>query len=51
MIDVVNKQDASILIRGIDLPEQPITVWTEVVHQVNLPGECGEFRCFIYWYS
>lgn len=27
MIDVVNKQNASILIQAIDLPPQPITMW------------------------
>lgn len=39
MIDIVNKQNASILVWGIDSPRQPITMWTEVVCSVNLPGE------------
>lgn len=39
MIDVVNKQNASILMQAIDLPLQPITMWAEVIHSLNLPGE------------
>lgn len=34
MIDVGNKLNASILILAIDLPQQPITVWTEVTRAV-----------------
>lgn len=39
MIDVVNKLNASILIPAIDLPLQPITVWTEVTRSVCLGGK------------
>lgn len=42
MIDVVNKKNASILIRGIDLPQQPITMWAEVTRSVTLLEE-GSF--------
>lgn len=39
MIDVVNKLNASILIPAIDLPQQPIMVWTEVTRSVCLGGK------------
>lgn len=41
MIDVVNKLNASILIWGIDLPQQPITMWAEVMCSASLQGGGG----------
>lgn len=49
MIDVVNKQNASILMRAIDLPRQPITMWAEVILSFNLLGEIFPTRPLCYF--